>query len=77
MEYGMTEKKKSTETTVKNILRRTRMKYSAEEKIQVVIARLRGDSTIAELRRREGINQNPYYTEQGFPGGRKATTSKG
>ena len=56
----MVEKKSSAEATVKNIRRRTRRKYSAEEKILVVIAGLRGNHTIAELCRREGINQNLY-----------------
>ncbi len=57
----MAEKKTSAEATVKNIRRRTRRKYSAEEKIRIVIEGLRGESTIAELCRREGINQNLYY----------------
>jgi len=57
----MVEKKKSAETTVRNIRRKTRKKYSAEEKIQIVLDGLRGESTIAELCRLEGINQNLYY----------------
>lgn len=57
----MAEKKTSAETTVKNIRRRTRRKYSAEEKIRIVIEGLRGENTVAELCRREGINQNLYY----------------
>jgi transposase len=57
----MAEKKTSTEATVKNIRRRTRRKYSAEEKIRIVIEGLRGENTVAELCRREGINQNLYY----------------
>ena len=57
----MTEKKKDIEATVKNIRRQTRKKYSAEEKIRIVLEGLRGESTIAELCRREGINQNLYY----------------
>ena len=57
----MAEKKKSTEATVRNIRSKTRRKYSAEEKIRIVIEGLRGESTIAELCRREGINQNLYY----------------
>jgi transposase len=57
----MAEKKKSTETTVRNIRRKTRKKYSAEEKIRIVLDGLRGESTVAELCRREGINQNLYY----------------
>lgn len=57
----MAEKKTSAEATVKNIRRRTRRQYSAEEKIRIVIEGLRGESTIAELCRREGISQNLYY----------------
>ena len=51
----------STEKLVKAIHRRTRKKYSAEEKIRVVLEGLRGEDSIAELCRREGINQNVYY----------------
>jgi transposase len=54
-------KKASTEATVRNIRRRTRRKYSAEEKIRVVLEGLCGHKTIAELCRREGINQKLYY----------------
>lgn len=57
----MAEKKTSAEATVRNIRRKTRRKYAAEEKIRIVIEGLRGDNTIAELCRREGINQNLYY----------------
>jgi transposase len=57
----MVEKKKSAEATVRNIRRKTRRKYSAEEKIRIVLDGLRGETTIAELCRREGINQNLYY----------------
>ena len=57
----MTEKKQSVESTVKNIRRNSKKKYSAEEKIRIVLEGLRGEMTIAELCRREGINQNSYY----------------
>ncbi len=46
---------------VKAIHRRTRRKYSAEEKIRIVLEGLRGEDSIAELCRREGLNQNVYY----------------
>lgn len=39
----------------------TRRQYSAEEKVRIVIAGLRGEDSIAELCRKEGINQNLYY----------------
>ncbi len=51
----------NTDKLVKAIRRRTRKKYSAEEKIRVVLEGLRGEESIAELCRREGINQNVYY----------------
>ena len=57
----MADKKKSSEATVRNIRRKTRKKYSAEEKIRIVLDGLRGETTIAELCRKEGINQNLYY----------------
>jgi transposase len=41
--------------------RATRRQYSAEEKIRIVLDGLRGESSIAELCRKEGINQNLYY----------------
>jgi transposase len=49
------------EKRVRDIRRATRRQYSAEEKIRIVIAGLRGEDSIAELCRQEGINQNLYY----------------
>ena len=57
----MTKKKKTTESIVKDIKRKTRRKFSAEEKIRIVLEGLRGEDSIAELCRKEGINQNLYY----------------
>ena len=54
-------KKDSAEKTVRDIRRATRRKYSAEEKIRIVLEGLRGEDSIAELCRREGINSNVYY----------------
>src|SRR5437868_34240 len=51
----------SAEKTVRDIRRATRRHHSAEEKIRIVIAGLRGEDSIAELCRKEGINQNLYY----------------
>ena len=51
----------SPEKLVKAIHRNTRRKYSAEEKIRIVLEGLRGEESIAELCRREGLNQNVYY----------------
>lgn len=53
--------KQSVEKTVRDIRRHTRKKYSAEEKIRIVLEGLRGEDSIAELCRREGINPNVYY----------------
>ena len=47
---------------VKNIRRQTRRHFSAEDKIRIVLDGLRGDDSIAELCRREGIAQSLYYT---------------
>ena len=53
--------KASAEATIRTIRRKTRRKYSAEEKIRIVLEGLRGDGTIAELCRREGIVESLYY----------------
>ena len=64
-------KKVSSESVVKDIRRRTRKKYSLEEKIRIVIDGLRGEDSISSLCRREGIPANLYYPlEQRFPGSR-------
>jgi transposase len=57
----MNQKKQTAESKVKEIRRHTRKKYSAEEKIRIVIEGIRGESSIAELCRKEGINANLYY----------------
>jgi len=51
----------SAEKTVKDIRRATRKNYGSEEKIRIVLEGLRGEHSIAELCRIEGINQNLYY----------------
>jgi transposase len=53
--------KKRTESIVKDIKRKTRKKYGAEEKISIVLEGLRGEEDIAAICRREGINPNLYY----------------
>jgi transposase len=55
------DEKVSAEQVVREIRRQTRRKYNAEEKIRIVLEGLRGEDTIAELCRREGINPNMYY----------------
>jgi len=51
----------NTTKRVKEIRRKTRRKFSSEEKIRIVLDGLRGESSIAELCRQEGINNNLYY----------------
>src|ERR1700747_378669 len=51
----------SAEKTVRDIRRATRRHHSAEEKSRIVLEGLRGEDSIAELCRKEGINQNLYY----------------
>ena len=53
--------KEPAEQVVKDIRRATRRQFSAEEKIRIVLSGLRGEDSIAELCRREGIAQNLYY----------------
>src|SRR5210317_719619 len=57
----MTKKKDSAERAIRDIRRATRRQYSAEEKIRIVLEGLHGESSIAELCRKEGINQNLYH----------------
>ncbi len=49
------------EQIVKDIKRKTRKQYSAEEKIRIVLDGLRGEESVAELCRQEGISQGLYY----------------
>ena len=51
----------SPESVVRDIRRHTRRKYSAEEKIRIVLEGLKGEVSIVELCRREGIVSNLYY----------------
>ena len=55
------KKQSDPESVVREIKRKTRRKFSAEEKIRIVLYGLRGEESIAELCRREGINPNLYY----------------
>lgn len=54
------------EQIVKDIKRATRKHYSSEEKIRIVLDGLRGEDSIAELCRREGISQGIYYRASRF-----------
>jgi len=59
MRHKQTER--SSDRIIKDIKRKTRRNYSAEEKISIVLEGLRGEDSIAELCRREGISQGIYY----------------
>ena len=65
--------KESTEKKIRHIRRQNRKKYSAEEKIRIVLEGLRGDESISALCRREGIAQS---MEQGIYGGREAAAGR-
>lgn len=51
----------SSEAIIRDIKRRTKKQYNSEEKIRIVLEGLRGEMSIAELCRKEGINPNLYY----------------
>lgn len=53
--------KKSTSSLISDLKRKTRKKYSSEEKIRIIIEGIRGEDSIAELCRKEGISQANYY----------------
>ena len=55
------KEKVSAEDRVREIRRKTRKKYSLEEKVRIVLEGLRGEESIAALCRREGIPSNLYY----------------
>ena len=53
--------RRPSESLIRDIKRKTRRKFSSEEKIRIVVEGLRGETSIAELCRIEGIAQNLYY----------------
>ena len=53
--------KSEPELIVREIKRKTRKRYNTEEKIRIVLEGLKGETSIAEISRREGINPNVYY----------------
>ena len=57
----MREENVPVESVVREIRRKTRKKYNAEEKMRIVLEGLRGETSIAELCRREGLHPNLYY----------------
>ena len=57
----MARKKKDASSAIRDIKRRTRRKFSSEEKIRIVLEGLRGEESIASICRKEGIAQALYY----------------
>ena len=53
--------KQPAEDMIRDIRRATRRHFSAEEKIRIVLEGLRGEESIAEICRREGIASSMYY----------------
>ena len=53
--------KKTAESLIKDIKRKTHRSYNAEEKIRIVIEGLRGEDSIAAICRKYGINDSLYY----------------
>ena len=62
MKQKSVSSKTSADKLVKNIRRKTRQTYSAEEKIRIVLAGMRGEESISALCRREGIAESLYYS---------------
>ncbi len=62
MNTKLTGGKRSAEHVVKDIRRAPRRHFSSEDKIRIVLDGLRGEDSIAELCRKEGIAQSLYYT---------------
>jgi hypothetical protein len=59
---------KTKQSTVREIRRRTCRKFAPEEKVRIVLEGIRGEQSIADLCRREGIASNPVLPlEQGLP----------
>jgi transposase len=57
----MANKKKSAGSLISDLKRKTKKQYGSEEKIRIVIEGMRGEVTVAELCRQEGIAQANYY----------------
>ena len=55
------EHKIPAKTTLRQVRKRMRWQFSAQEKVRLILKGFLGDESIAELCRREGINQTLYY----------------
>ena len=62
MRQKSVSEKPSAEQSVRDIRRKTRKQYSAEEKIRIVLEGLRGEESISALCRREGVAESLYYS---------------
>ena len=62
MKLRTNQPKATAEQVVKDIRRATRRHYSTEDKIRIVLSGLRGEDSIAELCRKEGLAQGLYYS---------------
>jgi transposase len=69
---------RGAEAVVRDIKRRTRKKYGTEEKIRIVLEGLKGEVSIAELCRKEGLNPNVYYkwSKEFLPGREEETPGR-
>ncbi len=56
----MANSKSSPERLVREIKRKTRRVFNAEEKIQIILEGLRGEDSISAICRREGIHPSQY-----------------
>lgn len=68
-----TKKETAPESIVREIKRKTRRKFSAEEKIRIILEGLRGEESIADLCRKERIHPTQFYkwSKAFFRGGKK------
>lgn len=68
--------KKTAESIVKDLRRKTRRKFGAEEKIRIVLEGIKSDLSVADLCRREGIQQTLYYkwSKDFFEAGKRRLT---
>jgi len=70
-------RKQSNPDVIKDIKRNTVKRYNAEEKIRIVLEGMKGETSIAELCRRESISPNVYYkwSKDFFEAGKKRLNS--
>jgi transposase len=51
----------SAQTFIRKVRRYTRRKYSAEDKIRIILEGMKREVSVADLCRKEGISSNIYY----------------